>query len=143
MRVQKPLQMPGPDNEVKPIPAYISNSWKEYELISMRDEVAEIFRSIPYIGMIARNITTCTFSASESERCHCDGQASVDKNRIAICDDIITKQDRKYWKMVYLHEMAHLITGTGHTAEFHKLLDAIISIYNHETGENLKNDYQC
>ena len=134
--------MLGGGREVKPVPVYRANSWKEYELISFRDEVAEIFRPIPCIGRIARQITTCTFSASEAERCHCDGQAAADKHRIAICEDIITKQDRRYWKMVYLHELAHILTGGGHTAEFHKLLDAMISLYNEATGENLQNDYQ-
>ena len=74
--------------------------------------------------------------------CFRDEQAAVDKHRIAICEDIITGQNRRYWKMVYLHELAHVITGGGHTAAFHKLLDAMISIYNEETGENLQNDYQ-
>lgn len=134
--------MPGVGNAVKPIPAYLADNGKEYELISMRDEVAEIFRPIPYIGRIARQITTCTFSASEAERCHCDGQAAADKYRIAICEDIVTMQDRRYWKMVYLHELAHILTGGGHTAVFHRLLDAMINLYNEETGENLQNDYQ-
>lgn len=66
----------------------------------------------------------------------------MDNKRIAICEDIITKKDRKYWKMVYLHELAHIIAGIGHTAAFHNLLDAMISLYNEETGEDLKNDYQ-
>lgn len=141
-KAPKSGRMPGEGKAVKPVPLYHADSWKEYELICFRDEVAEIFREIPYIGRIARQITTCTFSTSEADRCRCDGQAAVDKHRIAICEDIITGQNRRYWKMVYLHELAHVITGGGHTAAFHKLLDAMISIYNEETGENLQNDYQ-
>lgn len=137
---------PGPMLEagkvVKPIPAYLADNRKEYELIFMKNEVAEIFQAIPYIENIARQITTCTFSQSEAERCDCDGQANVEMRRIAICETIITKQDRNYWKMVYLHELAHILTNSGHTAAFHKLLDAMIKLYNEEMGEDLKNDYQ-
>ena len=134
--------MLGAGKVVKPIPACWADNRKEYELIFMKNEVAEIFQPIPYIENIARQITTCTFSQSEAERCGCDGQANVKIRRIAICETIITKQDQNYWKMVYLHELAHILTNSEHTVIFHKLLDAMINLYNEETGESLKNDYQ-
>ena len=134
--------MRGLDKAVRPRPLSEADDLKEYELIAMRNEVAEIFKPIPYIARVASQISTCTFSASEAERCRCDGQASSKSQRIAICEDIITQHDREYWKMVFLHEFTHILTNCGHTVEFHKVLDGLIEIYNQETGERLVNDYQ-
>ena len=130
------------NDTVQPLPVDQADSSKEYDLILMQIRVEEIFSKIPGIRNIMRNISTCTYSSDEAERCGCDGQASVKMRRIALCEDIITKENESYWKMVFLHELVHILTNSDHSKIFHELLDSMIDLYNEETGEQLKNDYE-
>lgn len=52
------------------------------------------------------------------------------------------RQGRDYAVMVFLHELAHLITREpGHTAAFHQYLDYLLSEVETFSGIPVKNDY--
>lgn len=46
-----------------------------------------------------------------------------------------------YAAFVFMHELAHVVTGEGHTSAFHDKLNEMIDIYNKATGANIVNDF--
>ena len=119
-----------------------ANIEKEYELILFHDEVAEIFRFCPYIYRIAEKTYTFTFPDEEAKRTGADGISYRANMSIGINAEIMSKKYGDVWKMAYIHELAHLLSpGYGHSLAFHRLLDAMLDLYNQETGAKLKNNY--
>lgn len=49
---------------------------------------------------------------------------------------------REYFQFLFLHELAHVLCGGDHGAEFHKHLDMLIDRFNAATGSTVRNDYQ-
>ena len=47
----------------------------------------------------------------------------------------------EYAQFVFMHELAHVVTGEGHTTAFHDKLNEMIDIYNEATGANIVNDF--
>lgn len=119
-----------------------ANHEKEYDLIMLRDEVAEIFKFCPYICRTAKKVYTFTVSPEEAKRTGADGISCRANMSIGINTEIMSKKYGDVWKMAYIHELAHLLSpGYGHSLEFHRLLDAMLELYNQETGARLKNNY--
>lgn len=115
---------------------------KEYDLISFRDEVAEIFRFCPCIYSVAKRVQTFTFPPEEKERTGADGISYRDSMGIGINSGIMGNKNGDVWKMAYIHELAHFLSpGEGHSLAFHRLLDSMLDLYNQETGAKLKNNY--
>lgn len=115
---------------------------KEYDLILLRDEVAEIFKFCPYIYRTAKKVYTFTFSPEEAKRTGADGISYRANMSIGINTEIMSKRYGDVWKMAYIHELAHFLSpGYGHSLAFHRLLDAMLDLYNQETGAKLKNNY--
>lgn len=51
------------------------------------------------------------------------------------------ERGEEYTQFLFLHELAHVISGGEHTPEFHRQLDRLIDQFNRRTGGHLSNDY--
>ena len=85
-----------------------------------------------------------TFPISEmNENGGIDGVAVWDngKHYIGLCDGILRSGfDEDYARVVLLHEWAHLLTCSGHTKEFERVLTILLNFYNGITGSRLRKD---
>lgn len=48
---------------------------------------------------------------------------------------------KDYVQFLFLHELAHILSGGKHSKEFHRCLDGLIERFNKYTGSHIVNDY--